>query len=139
MAETQEIGCTCRCRIGLEVVQPESIGLQLEQFHIGFADVPTLVISGEGGSKSIEQWYLMAEALGMTVITDSEITTEAESLWSDPTAEAHDAEDLATIEVDLQGGAMEEFWDIPEEIDIQAVSSTKIINELTAQWAAQTA
>ena len=139
MAETQEIGCTCRCRIGLEVVQPESIGLQLEQFHIGFEDVPTLVISGKGGSKSIEQWYLMAEALGMTVISDSEITTEAESLWTDPTAEAHDAEDLATIEVDLQGGAMEEFWDIPEEIDIQAVSSTKIINELTAQWAAQTA
>ena len=130
--------CNCGCRIGLRWNEPERLGLSVTESHIGLSYQPTLVI-GEGGSKSIEQWYLMAEALGMTVISDTEITTEAESLWADPTAEAHDAEDLATIEVDLQGGAMEEFWDIPEEIDIQAVSSTKIINELTAQWAAQTA
>ena len=125
-------------KIGLKSQAPTRLGLGSQESRIGMSYQPTLVI-GKGSAKSIEQWYLMAEALGMTVITDSEITTEAESLWGDPTAEAHDAEDLATIEVDLQGGAMEEFWGIPEEIDIQAVSSTKIINELTAQWAAQTA
>ena len=125
-------------KIGLKSQAPTRLGLGSQESRIGMSYQPTQVI-GKGSAKSIEQWYLMAEALGMTVITDSEITTEAESLWSDPTAEAHDAEDLATIEVDLQGGAMEEFWGIPEEIDIQAVSSTKIINELTAQWAAQTA
>ena len=125
-------------KIGLKSQAPTRLGLGSQESRIGMNYQPTLVI-GKGSAKSIEQWYLMAEALGMTVITDSEITTEAENLWSDPTAEAHDAEDLATIEVDLQGGAMEEFWGIPEEIDIQAVSSTKIINELTAQWAAQTA
>lgn len=126
-------------KIGLKSQAPTRLGLGSQESRIGMGYMPTIVIKGGGSAKSIEQWYLMAEALGMTVITDSEITTEAESLWSDPTAEAHDAEDLATIDVDLQGGAMEEFWDIPEEIDIQAVSSTKIINELTAQWAAQTA
>ena len=126
-------------KIGLKSQAPTRLGLGSQESRIGLNYQPTQVIPGGGGSKSIEQWYLMAEALGMTVISDTEITTEAESLWSDPTAEAHDAEDLATIEVDLQGGAMEEFWGIPEEIDIQAVSSTKIINELTTQWAAQTA
>lgn len=125
-------------KIGLKSQAPTRLGLGSQESRIGIGYMPTIVI-GKGSAKSIEQWYLMAEALGMTVISDPEITTEAESLWSDPTAEAHDAEDLATIEVDLQGGAMEEFWDIPEEIDIQAVSSTKIINELTAQWSAQTA
>ena len=125
-------------KLGLKTQEPTRLGLGSQESRIGLSYLPSIIIS-KGGSKSIEQWYLMAEALGMTVISDTEITTEAESLWSDPTAEAHDAEDLATIEVDLQGGAMEEFWDIPEEIDIQAVSSTKIINELTAQWAAQTA
>ncbi len=125
-------------KIGLKSQEPTRLGLGSQESRIGMNYQPTLVI-GKGSAKSIEQWYLMAEALGMTVISDTEITTEAESLWSDPTAEAHDPEDLATIEVDLQGGAMEEFWGIPEEIDIQAVSSTKIINELTAQWAAQTA
>ncbi len=125
-------------KIGLKSQEPTRLGLGSQESRIGMNYQPTLVI-GKGSAKSIEQWYLMAEALGMTVISDTEITTEAESLWSDPTAEAHDPEDLATIEVDLQGGAMEEFWGIPEEIGIQAVSSTKIINELTAQWAAQTA
>ena len=96
MAETQEIGCTCRCRIGLEVVQPESIGLQLEQFHIGFADVPTLVISG-GGTTAIEQFYLMPTACELQVIEHDDIIAMVDELWQDPTTTDHAAETIKVI------------------------------------------
>ena len=135
MADQHNIGCTCGCRIGLEVVQPESIGLQLEQFHIGFEDVPTLVISG-GGTKAIEQWWLMIESLGLSYITDAEIEAECEAQWENINAPAHDTETMAVVQVEKNGSIMEDFWSIPNQLIIESVSSTKITNTLTDIWSA---
>ena len=135
MAETQEIGCTCRCRIGLEVVQPESIGLQLEQFHIGFEDVPTLVISG-GGTTAIEQFYLMPTACELQVIEHDDIIAMVDELWLDPTTTDHPAETIKVINVQKNGGIMEDFWSIPDQITIVAMSKTEITTMLDNLWTA---
>lgn len=132
MAETQEIGCTCRCRIGLEVVQPESIGLQLEQFHIGFADVPTLVISGS--SLAIKQYYNIDAACEMPSASDAEILAECEAQWLSPSAPTVPRELIKTLQVPLSGDALEQILGIPNVYEFYSASSTQITNELAARW-----
>lgn len=132
MAETQEIGCTCRCRIGLEVVQPESIGLQLEQFHIGFEDIPTLVISGS--SLAIKQYYNIDAACEMPSASDAAILAECEAQWLNPSAPTVPRELIKTLQVPLSGDSLEQILGIPNVYEFYSASSTQITNELTARW-----
>jgi len=134
MADQHNIGCNCGCRIGLEVVQPESIGLQLEQFHIGFEDVPTLVISGS--SLAIKQYFNVNTACEMPSVPLADITAWLAANWDNPSAPAHSSEDLKTLIVDKNGDPMETLLDIPDIYQFKSISSTEITNQLAAIWSA---
>ena len=122
-------------RIGLRSQEPTRLGLGSQETRIGMGYMPTIII-GKGGSKSIEQWMLMSEACEMEIITHNEIVAMCEELWNNPSTADHPSGIIKTINVEKNGGIMEQYWSIPDQIVLKSLSKTEITTMLNSLWTA---
>ena len=96
-------------------------------------------INAGGSSLALEQYFGMLDALGLQPITDEEIVNTCENIWQEilegrTPMYLHQSTLMTSVKVNKGDSALENFFPIPEEINIYSMSNTEITNTLSTLW-----
>lgn len=101
--------------------------------------VPSVGGGGRGSSLALEQYFGMLEALGLQPITEEEVISTCDSIWSDveqgkdPTTN-HVSRLMISAQVNKGDSALENLFPIPGTINVYSIDSDTINNTLSTIW-----
>lgn len=103
------------------------------------ADFPICGMAAGGSSLALEQYFGMLDALGLQPITDEEIANTCENIWQEilegrTPIYLHQSTLMTSVKVNKGDSALENFFPIPEEINIYSMSNVEINNTLSTLW-----